>query len=281
MGDRERTESEIISLYSRVAPIYGRVGPPVFSYFGRRLVELTEIGSGSRVLDAGTGRGACLFPAVEKVGEHGQVIGIDLSEGMVQETANDINGRGLKNTTVIQMDAEHLAFHDATFDYVLSGFAFFWFSGAPSEFYRILRPGGKIAFNVAGPGAIDEKWQWYNDLLTEYHKKYHQFPLGPPRKPPAHPHTRDPAELKAMLAQAGFVDNRVTSEEAEFIYKDEDEWWGAKWTHGDRYPLERMEPEILDKFKSEVFTKIQLLKQPDGFHELWRILYVLGTKPYN
>jgi len=75
MGDSKRTESEIISLYSRVAPIYGhgRVGPPVFSHFGRRLVELAEISSGSRVLDAGAGRGACLFPAVEKVGEHGQL----------------------------------------------------------------------------------------------------------------------------------------------------------------------------------------------------------------
>ena len=177
---------------------------------------------------------------------------------------------------MIQMDAENLAFREATFDYVLCSFAFFWFSDALSEFYGILRPGGKIAFNVAGPGAIDEKWQWYNDLITEYH-----FSSGPPRKPPAHPHTRDPAELKAMLAQAGFVDNRVTSEEAEFIYKDEDEWWAAKWTHGDRYPLERMEPEILERFKSEVFTKIQPLKQPDGFHVLFRILFVLGTKPYN
>jgi hypothetical protein len=42
---------------------------------------------------------------------------------------------------------------------------------------------------------------------------------------------------------------RDTYEETEFIYANEEEWWAARWMHGPRFSLERMPPDILDKFK--------------------------------
>jgi len=59
-----------------------------------------------------------------------------------------------------------------------------------------------------------------------------------------------------------------TYEETEFIYANEEEWWAARWTHGPRFSLERMPPDILDKFKAEVFSGLERFKQPDGFHEI-------------
>ena len=58
--------------------------------FGNRLVELSSINKGARVLDIGMGRGASLFSAINKVGKDGYVIGIDTSEVMVSETYKDI-----------------------------------------------------------------------------------------------------------------------------------------------------------------------------------------------
>jgi hypothetical protein len=60
---------------------------------------------------------------------------------------------------------------------------------------------------------------------------------------------------------------------------DEQEWWSARWTHGSRYPLEKMPSKALEPFASEVKTRPAPLKQQDGFHELWRILCMLATKP--
>jgi len=63
-------------------------GIPQFSRpFGNKLVELIEIKRGASILDIGMGNGtATFFPAVKKVGNHGRVIGIDISDEMVRET---------------------------------------------------------------------------------------------------------------------------------------------------------------------------------------------------
>jgi SAM-dependent methyltransferase len=74
------------ALYSRVAPTYVEQGVPRFAYAGRRLVELAGVGPGDSVLDVATGRGAALFPAAERVGHTGRVVGIDLAEGMLERT---------------------------------------------------------------------------------------------------------------------------------------------------------------------------------------------------
>src|SRR5438270_8196493 len=96
-SDIQRQKAEITSLYSRVASSYGRIGPDVFSPIGSWLVELMNLSPGAHVLDVATGRGAVLFHTAEQVGPGGQVIGIDLAEQMVLETARDIEQRGVKN----------------------------------------------------------------------------------------------------------------------------------------------------------------------------------------
>ena len=145
INDLEGPKANIAGLFNRVAGIYGRVGPDPFAYAGKGLVERIGISEGARVLDVGAGRGANLFPAAERVGLLGEVIGIDLAQQMLLETTGDIELRGLTNASVRLMDAEHLAFDAASFDYVLCGFAIFLFphlEQALSEFYRVLRTRG-------------------------------------------------------------------------------------------------------------------------------------------
>src|SRR5688500_2176491 len=83
---------------------------------GRRLVEGVGVSAGDAVLDVATGRGAVLFPAAERVGPGGSVVGIDLAVGMVERTRAEIERRGVANASVRQMDAERLDFADGSFD---------------------------------------------------------------------------------------------------------------------------------------------------------------------
>lgn len=269
----DAAKAEVAALYSLVASTYGTVGPAVFAHFGRRLVELMGISTGARVLDVAAGRGAILFSAAEKAGASGHVTGIDLAGKMVQETAADIERRGLMQATMLHMDAEHMAFPGASFDYVLCGFAIFFFPDlerALSEFYRVLRPGGRVG--VTFGRYRDELARWYEELLVSYHNRY-QFQVSPSAG-----RSRDLAECKSLVSGARFIDVCDTYEETEFIYANEEEWWGARWTHGPRFSLERMPPDILDKFKAEVFAWFERFKRPDGFHELWGTWYVTGSK---
>lgn len=267
-------KAKVADFYTRVASDYDHVGPAVFTYFGQRMVELAGIEPGARVLDIAMGRGANLFIAAERVGASGQVIGIDIAEGMVRETSAAIQRRGVHNASVVQMDAECLTFAEASFDYALCNFAIFWFpqqEQALAEFFRVLRPRG--TFGVALPGGSDERWRWYYDVMDEYFQRYRIKlpPLGDVRSS-AWP------TFQERMARAGFEHIRSVPVEGDIVYVDEQEWWNAKWMHGERYPLENMPPDMLASFKAEVLARLAPLKQDDGFHERWRVTCVFGEK---
>ncbi|HEV8637121.1 MAG TPA: methyltransferase domain-containing protein, partial [Chloroflexota bacterium] len=232
-GERHETyKRRIAGLYGRVAARYGLVGPPIAQLTGRRLVELVGVAPGARVLDVACGRGAALFPAAAAAGARGHVVGVDLAEPMVRETAAEIARRGLTNAEVRVMDAESLDLPEDSFDAVLCGFAVFFFprlDAALRAFRRVLRPGGRVGISQARN--VDPRWRWENELFARY---------GPPNPPAATAPGEDlraPGELAARLGQAGFVAAREIREELAVAWHDADEWWAALWTHGTRLPL--------------------------------------------
>jgi O-methyltransferase/aklanonic acid methyltransferase len=270
--DGNGLKTNIVGLYNRVAATYGQVGPERFAYAGRHLVEDMGISDGARVLDVAVGRGANLFPAAERVGPRGQVIGIDLAENMVQETKAEIERRNILHATVLQMDAEHLAFDTASFDDVLCGFAIFLFphlEQALAEFYRVLCSGGKMGITVAQE--VDALSLWYGKRLTEYSEQYH-FPLRVGGGP------LNLSDIPLYLARTGFVNVRVLREKANFIYADAQQYWDAKWTHGTRYSLEHMSLEVLEQFKSEVFAELEEAQSSGGIHEELDLRYIIATR---
>src|SRR5688572_2064554 len=92
--DSQNKKDLLQGVFTRSASSYERIR--YFPIFGQWLVDTAQIPTGSRVLDVACGRGAVLFPAAERVGPGGQVIGIDLAEGMARETDMEIQRRGLK-----------------------------------------------------------------------------------------------------------------------------------------------------------------------------------------
>lgn len=273
MDDQQSIKKQQIAEYFNgiAAPDYG-VDARFFPAMGRRLVELAEIPGGARVLDVAAGRGAILFPVAEQIGEQGRVIGIDLAAAMVRETASEIICLGLTSAEMRQMDAEQLEFPDSSFDCVLCGFALFFFpqlGRALSEFYRVLKPGGRFAATTFGES--DERMEWYEQLLTAYKISRPILGTQPLEKP---------AELEAALNQAGFTDIQIRAEDYESIYADEEEWWARLWASGDRAVLEKLEPEARHRFQADAFEKIQMFKQPDGIHRPYRVLFTLGNRPH-
>lgn len=277
MADKSNTKrEESLRVFNQSASIYDRIGPGMFSYFGQRLVDAAEISNGANVLDVAAGRGALLFPAAARVGPTGHVTGIDFAPNMVHETAKDIESRKLLNAEIQQMDAEQMKFAGASFDYVICGFAL-WMFNEPErvlqEFHRVLSPGGQIALST---WAADNPYQtWCQEVLKP-------FVDSPPVKDlPATIDVRfdTPSQIKTALQQAGFDNIRITVEERDFVYVDEDQYWSSLWSAGIRRRLEKMTPEMLEQAKKEVFRNLQALKQLDGFHSASRALLAFGIKP--
>ena len=253
--DSKNKKDILRGVFTRSASSYERIR--YFPIFGEWLVAMAQIPEGAKVLDVACGRGAVLFPAAERVGPRGQVIGVDLAEGMARETGMEIQRRGIQQAETRQMDAEHLTFSDSTFDVVLCGFALQFFphlEQALSEFRRVLKPGGKVAVTTWSDD--DARWDWFEDLRNAYGAV---LKLGSQI-------LDKPEEIQSWFTQAGFVDIQISPKEVDMVYQDEEEWWSNVWSLSGRAGLEKLSPETLERFKTEAFEKVQAQKQDDGFH---------------
>ncbi len=269
----EHPKQQLAALYTRVASAYVEQGPPRFAYVGRRLVEMVCVGVGDTVLDIGTGRGAVLFPAAERVGRSGRVVGIDVAPGMVEHTRAAISEKGLPQADVHLMDAENLLFPDESFTHVLCSFAVFFFPDLArvlAETWRVLRPGGVVGF--AFQRGVDPRWAWYEELLRS------EGALDNLPALPSNGTSGREGDLVARLVSAGFLETRERLEEVKLRYRDAQTWWASLWTHGSRLPLERLEREHVARLQAECLERAQTLAEPDGLPELHRFVFVTARR---
>ena len=243
-------------VFTRSASSYEHIR--YFPIFGQWLADTAQIHEGATVLDVACGRGAVLFPAAQRAGANGKVIGIDLAEGMARETDAEIKRRGLTQADARQMDAETLDFPASFFDFVLCGFSLQFFphlDRALAEFRRVLKPNGRVAVTTWGDD--DSRWDWLGGLRTSYDAV---MKLGS--------QTLDkPDEIQQWFSNAGFNDTQITTKELDMVYRYEEEWWNMVWSISGRAGLEKLSPENLEKFKTECFANMRSQREADGFHD--------------
>jgi ubiquinone/menaquinone biosynthesis C-methylase UbiE len=118
-----------------------------------RLTEMAALGPGEKVLDLACGTGLVTFRAAQAVGPGGAVTGTDISDAMIDACTRAASERGVHQATFQRMEAEQLAFPDASFDAVLCGLGMMYvtdFAGSIAEMFRVTRPGGRAVSAVWG-----------------------------------------------------------------------------------------------------------------------------------
>jgi ubiquinone/menaquinone biosynthesis C-methylase UbiE len=119
----------------------------------QRLMAAAALAPGERVLDVACGTGLVSSAAARAVGPDGHVLGIDLSDRMVDAARTRADQQQLKNTRFERMSAEQLSLPDATFDVALCALGLMYMPDpeqAVREMRRVLRPGGRLALAVWG-----------------------------------------------------------------------------------------------------------------------------------
>lgn len=110
-------------------------------------VALSNIKEGDVVLDLGSGAGFDSFLAAKKVGESGRVIGVDMTEEMIQKAQDLASKYGYKNVEFRYGDIENLPVDDTSVDVVISNCVI---NLAPDklkvfkEAYRVLKQDGRM-----------------------------------------------------------------------------------------------------------------------------------------
>ena len=119
-----------------------------------RLLEMAALKPGERVLDVACGTGLVTFRAAEAVEPDGQVLGTDISEGMIEVARRLMTARKYRNVDFERMDAEDLgALPDGSFDVALCALGLMFVPDplkALQEQHRVLKPGGRAVAAVWG-----------------------------------------------------------------------------------------------------------------------------------
>jgi phosphatidylethanolamine/phosphatidyl-N-methylethanolamine N-methyltransferase len=130
-------------IYSDLAGLYDHVFTRVFARRIDQVVKGLRIPAGAKVLEVGIGTGL----SVDAYPGHADVIGIDLSQDMLDRAAQKMDPERHGHIRLQQGDALHLDFPDESFDFVT---AFHVITVVPEpkrmldEMVRVCRPGGRI-----------------------------------------------------------------------------------------------------------------------------------------
>lgn len=125
--------------------------PETVSSFGcGNPVAMMHVKPGQTVLDLGSGSGLDLILAAKKVGPEGKVIGLDMTDDMIEICRKNLVTAGIKNAEVRKGEMEKMPVVDNTIDWIISNCVI---NLSPdkkrvfSEAFRVLKPGGEVMFS--------------------------------------------------------------------------------------------------------------------------------------
>lgn len=116
-----------------------------------RLLEMTEVRTGSRVLDLACGVGEPALTAARRVGKSGEVIALDQSPAMLELASRRAQELQLDNMRFVNGNGETLEGVHGSFDAILCRWGLMFFHDLPGALQRIqqaLRPGHRFAAAV-------------------------------------------------------------------------------------------------------------------------------------
>jgi ubiquinone/menaquinone biosynthesis C-methylase UbiE len=237
-----------------------------------RLIELCQLPPGSRALDAATGTGFAAIAAAGAAGPNGAVVGADLSAGMLREAASARAASGLSTIELIQGDVTSLPqFAASSFDVVTcaSGLLYMPVASALLEWYRLLRPGGTVAFSEMAAGSPPAA-QLFRDLATRF-----GLTLADPCA------TLGSADAaRATLETAGFHVVAITIEPVTFSTRDFEQAWEANFRSPGHAPVLQLSGEQQSAFRSHYLDALHRLGR-EAPHRLAesQMVYAIGRKP--
>jgi arsenite methyltransferase len=132
----------------RASELSGLPGDAVQNSFGcGNPLAYSGVAEGDVVLDLGSGAGIDILLAADKVGPSGRVIGVDMTDEMIERARANIAAAGVEQVEVRKGVIEQLPVDTASVDWVISNCVI---NLSPekervfAEIARVLRPGGQM-----------------------------------------------------------------------------------------------------------------------------------------
>jgi ubiquinone/menaquinone biosynthesis C-methylase UbiE len=269
--------------YDFVAQRYDTYVLPLYRPVAERLIAQAGLRRGDQVLDVGTGTGVAALLAAPKVLPGGNVLGIDLSAGMLAVARAKAAQFGFDHVAFRQGNTEVLDLPDGSFDVVLSAFGLAATDPARSlpEIRRVLASGGRLVFHEWG--GMDAVLQAFSQTLRDYRVAEPSPWLVTLRATDssAGPWERldGPRGFEELVREAGFRDVHARLEWIPFRFTDPEAYYEVYVS----FPLEAQEVAEMSEtvrvaFRAALFDRLGLLASPAGLIGQAGVVFVSAVK---
>jgi ubiquinone/menaquinone biosynthesis C-methylase UbiE len=232
--------------YNAAADFYDDPANSFWARFGRRTIERLGLRSGEHVLDVCCGSGASAIPAAEKVGPKGSVLGVDLSEGLLELARAKANDQRLENVEFHAGDMLDLRLPKSHFDAVVCVFGIFFvpdMSAAVRALWQVVRPGGKLAITTWGPRFFEPAttafWNAIREVRPDLYKGFNPWDR-----------ICDAPSVLALLRDGGVEQAEVVAEAGEHPVPSPHAWWSAVLGSGYRGTFEQLDAQHRERVRT-------------------------------
>jgi ubiquinone/menaquinone biosynthesis C-methylase UbiE len=105
-----RSQEQVIDIYRKRARHYDTCGIGGLEPWRRRAVNMLGLKHGDLVVDIGCGTGLNFALLQEAIGPEGKIIGVDLTDAMLDQARRRVTDHGWNNVQLVQDDAAKYEF---------------------------------------------------------------------------------------------------------------------------------------------------------------------------
>ena len=280
--DPIRYKQSTLQQWESAAEAWHRWGSLLSEWLGtatESMLDMADIGQGSRVLDVAAGAGDQTISVARRVGPKGRVLATDLSPGILEFAAQRAREAALDNVDTLELDGENLAeLEPDSFDAVISRVGMIYFPDqqrALAGMRHALKEGGKVAAMVYSTA---ENNAFFSVPVSIIRRRAN---LPPPLAGQPGPFSLGGDKvLEQAFIKAGFKDVAVKAVDAPLrvvsaaeCLKFERESFGAL-----HQMLSGLTGDEKDQAWQEIEDRLREFEGEDGFKGPCELLIAVGTK---
>jgi ubiquinone/menaquinone biosynthesis C-methylase UbiE len=266
MGSTEIKEQQR-KLWNKFSPGWKKWDSFVMSWLkpiGDKILDKVQLRKGELILDVATGTGEPGISAA-KLMPNGAVVGIDLSEEMVQIANQHSKEKGVANYSAKVEDISRgLSFKDRYFDKIICRFGIMFFPDPASdlkEVVRVLKSGGRITFSA---WAEPTKNPWATTVSSVINRLL-ELPSPSIDSPGVFRHSH-PGSLRQLFMEAGLTNIKEEEIIGTVVFNNPEEYWEFVMdvVAPVAVPLSKADDAMRHKAKEKVIEECLRFRREDG-----------------